>query len=549
VGCRGYRQVQESRLGLNRRVALISVYDKSGIGEFGRSLSDLGWELYSSGGTAKALEAVGLRVHDVAQLVGGGAILGHRVVTLSREIHAGLLARDTPADRAELDRINTPYIDLVCVDLYPLAAEIASPAATPESVIEKTDIGGPTMLRSAAKGRRIIAATPSGRAEVLAWLRAGEPEPATFRSRLAAQAECVVARYTLDSARYISAGLYDGLIGSRAIECKYGENAWQTPAGLYQTDDTDPLALHRFTLVSGASPSYNNLAELDRHVQTMTHIAAAFDLNFGSLPSIAIGTKHGNPCGVGVGSDPAQAIKDMLTGDTRAIFGGLVSVNFPIDEAFAELLLTHAQGQGRRLLDAVIAPSFTPEAVKLLGRKGDKCRFLANPALAALNQTSLDHSIRLRPVRGGFLRQPAYDFILNLKDPMLLISGELDRQASQDAVLAWAVGSTSNSNTVTVVRAGQLIGNGVGQQDRVSCCELAIKRATAAGHKTAGALAYSDSFFPFPDGPQVLINAGITAILATSGSVRDNETIDLCHKAAVTLCLLPDAVARGFFGH
>jgi phosphoribosylaminoimidazolecarboxamide formyltransferase / IMP cyclohydrolase len=534
---------------LNRRVALISVYDKSGIGAFGRSLSDLGWELYSSGGTAKALEAVGLRVHDVAELVGGGAILDHRVVTLSREIHAGLLARDTAADRAELAQINAPYIDLVCVDLYPLAAEIASSTATPESIIEKTDIGGPTMLRSAAKGRRIVVATPAARARVLEWLKAGEPEPAEFRKSLAAQAESVVARYALESARYTSGGLYDGLIGARVRECKYGENAWQTPAGLYETDDTDPLALHRFTLVAGAPPSFNNLAELDRHLQTMTHIAAAFDLNFGAVPAIAIGTKHGNPCGVGVQADPAHAIKAMVTGDTRAIFGGLVSVNFPVDETLAELLLTHAQDQGRRLLDAIIAPGFTPEAVKLLGRKGDKCRFLANPALASVKLASLDHAIRLRPVRGGFLRQPAYDFVLDLRDPKLILSGKLDQAASRDAVLAWAIGSTSNSNTVTLVLAGQLIGNGVGQQDRVSCCELAIRRATAAGHGVAGALAYSDSFFPFSDGPQVLIDAGVSAILATSGSIRDSETVDLCSRAGVILGLLPDTLGRGFFGH
>jgi phosphoribosylaminoimidazolecarboxamide formyltransferase/IMP cyclohydrolase len=531
------------------RIALLSVYDKSGIVEFAESLVKLGWELYSSGGTAKALIAAGVPVKDVSALVGGGAILGHRVVTLSRELHAGLLARDTAEDQAELRRLGVPYIDLVCVDLYPLAAEIARPGSTPDSVIEQTDIGGPTMLRSAAKGRRIVVSRAADRADVLAWLKDGEPDGAAFRTKLAARAESVVAGYTLTSARYLSKGEHDGLVGDQILPAKYGENAWQTPAGLYSAHTGDPLAIDRFEIIAGAAPSYNNLAELDRHLQTITHIAAGYDQAFGEVPAIALGTKHGNPCGAGVASSRADAIKAMVTGDPRAIFGGLVSVNFEIDEEAAELLLTHGQESGRRLLDAVIAPSFTLEAVKHLSRKGDKCRFLANPALAFIGQDSLNPAAHLRPVRGGFLRQPGYHFIFDLTDPDIAATTPLNRNQQRDAVLAWAVGSTSNSNTITLVKGGQLIGNGVGQQDRVSCCELAVKRATDAHHDITGAVAYSDSFFPFPDGPQVLIDAGVSAIVATSGSVRDQDTIDLCKKAKVALIQLPDTKARGFFGH
>ena len=534
---------------MNQRTALISVYDKTGIAEFAQSLHELGWKLYSSGGTAKALAAAGVPVTDVAELVGGGAILGHRVVTLSREIHAGLLALDTPVDRAELEQLEVPFIDLVCGDLYPLAAEIAKSGSTPAAVRDQTDMGGPALLRSAAKGCRIVISGPEQRGRVIEWLQAGEPDAAKFRNDLAADAEAVVAAYTLTSARYLSAGRHDGLVGTRVREAKYGENAWQTPAGLYSSGSADPLALDRFELVSGAAPSYNNLAELDRHLQTITHIAAGFDLNFGKVPAIALGTKHGNPCGAATATTPAEAIKAMVTGDPRAIFGGLVSVNFEIDEALAELLLTHAQPAGRRLLDAVIAPSFTPEAIKLLARKGDKCRFLANPALAQLGQASISPAPHLRPVRGGFLRQPAYGFVLDLKDPEHSATAELSETQSRDAVLAWAIGSTSNSNTISLVKAGQLLGNGVGQQDRVSCCELAVKRATDAHHDITGATAYSDSFFPFPDGPQVLIDAGVSAIIATTGSVRDHETADLCRAKNVTLWQVPDAKARGFFGH
>jgi phosphoribosylaminoimidazolecarboxamide formyltransferase/IMP cyclohydrolase len=180
---------------------LLSVYDKTGIEAFARALVDKGWRIYASGGTAKALAAADIASTDVATLVGGSAILGHRVVTLSREIHAGLLARPIPEDLAELDRLGVPFIDLVCVDLYPLAEEVGRPGSTAESVIDKTDIGGPTMLRSAAKGRRIVVSLPEQRAEVLRWLSGGEPDAAEFREALAARAEAVVADYCLTSAR------------------------------------------------------------------------------------------------------------------------------------------------------------------------------------------------------------------------------------------------------------------------------------------------------------------------------------------------------------
>lgn len=535
------------------RTALLSVYDKTGIVEFARGLVALGWRIYSSGGTAAALGAGEVPVTDVADLVGGGAILGHRVVTLSREVHAGLLARPVEEDLAELAALGIPFIDLVCVDLYPLSAEIANPAATPESVIEKTDIGGPTMLRSAAKGRRIVIAEPAQRAEVLGWLRNGEPDAEAFRARLAARAEAVVAAYCLDSARYQSHGQIDGAIGAEVLTCKYGENAWQAPAGLFTAGlaaaAPDALSLDRFRVVAGTAPSYNNLAEVDRQIQTITHIAAGFEANFAHVPNIAVGTKHGNPCGAAVGDDPAAVIRQMVTGDARAIFGGLVMLNFPLTEALAEELLTFGTSGGRRLLDGISAPAFEEAAVSMLSRKGDKCRFLANPGLEQLGRDSLDVQPRWRYVRGGFLGQPNYTYVASLTDPELVATGTPTADQSRDLILAWAIGSTSNSNTVTLVRDGQLIGNGVGQQDRVGCCELAVKRARDAGHATEGSVAYSDSFFPFPDAPAVLADAGVRAIWCTTGSVRDAETQALCAERGVVLYQVPDRTGRGFFGH
>ncbi len=191
----------------------------------------------------------------------------------------------------------------------------------------------------------------------------------------------------------------------------------------------------------------------------------------------------------------------MLEGDLRAIFGGLLIVNFELTDQLAEILLTNKMPTGqRRLLDGIIAPAITESAVTMLKRKGDKCRIFINPALARLNRSSLDSAMRFRYVRGGFLRQPNYTFIFDFYDGQIQNNKTVDENQEQDLLLAWAIGSTSNSNTVTLVKDGMLIGNGVGQQDRVGGCELAIKRAASSGHNTHKAAAYSDSFFPFVDG-------------------------------------------------
>lgn len=534
--------------------ALLSVYHKDGIVDFAQQLLDLGWNLIASGGTARTLKEAGLAVRDVAELVGGKAILGHRVVTLSREVHAGLLAIDSQEDTLELLGLNIPRIDLICVDLYPLKEATEMPGATTESVIEKTDIGGPTMLSSAAKGRRIVICDPTDRQRVIDWLKSGRKDKEAFITMMAAKADFIVAKYRLLSARFHSGGRYDGMMGHMRAVCKYGENAWQTPAAHFTCGTDDQLALDKFDLVAGAPPSFNNLCDMDRLIQTITHIAAAHYVNRGNVPYVALGCKHGNMCGGAIGSDPSTAMLRMISGDPLAIFGGVVMTNFAINEALAEVMLTHkVQGGGRRILDGVAAPAFEKGAVSLLERKKDKCRFLANSALMELSQESIDTAPRFRPVRGGFLRQPNYTFVLDLKDDQLKCYGrelrEFSSFAQNDVLLAWAVGVTSNSNTVTLVRAGQLLGNGTGQQDRVACCDLAVSKARRAGHDLRDCIAYSDSFFPFADGPEVLVEAGVGTIFASSGSIKDKEIIDYCASKGVYLWLIPDQRARGFYGH
>jgi phosphoribosylaminoimidazolecarboxamide formyltransferase/IMP cyclohydrolase len=267
-----------------------------------------------------------------------------------------------------------------------------------------------------------------------------------------------------------------------------------------------------------------------------------------------VAVKHGNCCGAAYGNDKIEVIKKVIEGDPRAIFGGLAMFNFDFSEDEAEALFTHLMKKGeRRLLDGVVVSGFSEKALELFRRKKDKCRFVVNPALDKLDKNSLDKEKRFRYVRGGFLSQPNYTFILDLAHPEMKIwpahSALRSEAGRADLLLAWAVCVTSNSNTITLAKDGKLIGNGVGQQDRVGCCELAIKRAKDANHEIQGAVAASDSFFPFPDGPQTLIDAGIKTIFSTSGSVGDEKVQKLCQDEEITLVQLPDKLARGFFGH
>jgi phosphoribosylaminoimidazolecarboxamide formyltransferase / IMP cyclohydrolase len=528
-----------------KKTALLSVYDKEGIVVFASELLDLGWNIVSSGGTAKVLKEAGIPVTDVAEISKLPAILDHRVVTLVPHIHGGLLATEEMLD--ELKELGFPWIDLVCIDLYPLKEEIAKPEATRKSVIDKTDIGGPTLMRSAAKGERIVIVDPNDRMKVIEWLKAGQPKKDEFKRGLGAKAEGIVADYCLSSARFHSDGKIDGMVGTEIASCAYGENAWQADAGLFEVETSDPLSLPHFELVEGETPSYNNWCDYDRLLQTITHIKAALELNKKSIPFVAVGCKHGNPCGVAVGYNKIDVLKRMLSGDIVAIFGGIVMTNFPIDCEEAECLRRWRVNKNtKRILDGVLAPDFTYGAMQELARKGGKCRMLKNPALLTLGVHSLDNTNRFRYVRGGFLKQPNYSYVLDLSG--CETTGTVSDAIETNMLLAWAIGSTSNSNTISIVKDGMLIGNGVGQQDRVGAAELAISKAHRT-HTAVGSVAYSDSFFPFDDGPLKLIENGVKAIIATKGSIRDDDIRDACRRNNTILYLIDDKVARGFFGH
>lgn len=549
-----------------KRRAFFSVWHKIWQGrdivEIARALVQKGWEIEASGGTCRHLRTGGIACLDIADRV-GEPILGHRVVTLSREFMAGLLATDSAADRAELAKHGIPWIDMVVCNFYPLGEEIAKSEATPESVIEKTDIGGPTMVRAAAKGRRITVCDPDDYAQVMARAEQGTLDDPDFVGALCAKAEYEVTRYTMASAMYHGRGKYHFVAGERvdAWPVKYGENPQQAEATLYRTSDADPLAVHRFTILEGSQPpSLVNITDLDRLLQTVTHVQAGFAVNQLGSPMIAVGVKHGNACGAAIAPDAAGALKGMLAGDLTAIHGGFVMTNFPIGLPEAELLRLHLHfadsGLKKRLLDGVIAPEITPEAFKELDRADHgKCRGIVNPELARLTPASLDGAPLLKRVRGGFILQPNYTFVMDLRHARAEIFGELAEADKANLILAWAVGCTSNSNTISLVRMGMLIGNGVGQQDRVFAAQTAIARAIRQHHKDVpphdarGAVAYSDSFFPFTDGPEKLIAAGVRTIFATSGAKKDGDVQAICKAAGVTLVMIPDKDGRGFFAH
>jgi phosphoribosylaminoimidazolecarboxamide formyltransferase/IMP cyclohydrolase len=458
---------------------------------------------------------------------------------------------DDPAELAQLAELKIPVLHLVGVDMYPLEEEIAKPDATAASVRAQTDIGGPTMLRAGAKGRRIVLSVAEQRQQVLEWLQAGKPDEQAFLEQLAARAEYEAARYIGISAQYL--GGDDVLLsaGRRVAPTKYGENPQQKPAGLYADNrvGVDLLGIDQFTHVKGWELSFVNETDMDRLVQTVTHVAAGFERNFGEVPAVAIGVKHGNACGAGVAETLADATRKMLEGDEVAIFGGSVMLTGEIDEEIATILMRHNidEGSPNRMLDSVIAASATPEAVEILSRA--KLRVVVNPALQSLGEQSLDTTKRVRPVRGGQLQQPNYDFVQDLGAEHMEHHGTASEQQQRDMVLAWAVGATSNSNTITIVKDGKLLGNGVGQQDRVGAAKLALSRAHDRGHDVHGAVVYSDSFFPFPDGPQLLVDAGISAVLTSSGSVKDALVVETFQAGGVVVSMVPDTVGRGFYAH
>ena len=502
------------------RRSLLSVYDKTGLVEFGRGLAARGVELVASGGTARALRQAGLAVRAASDVTGSPEILGGRVKTLHPAIHGGILSRRTAADRNQLDGLGWGEIDLVVVNLYPFEETVAtplplqrgfpSPDVSIETAIEQIDIGGVALLRAAAKNLAhvTVVCDPADYGRVLAEMKdRGQVSPDT-RRRLAVKAFARTAAYDAAIWRYLdgkSELLPERLVLSvdKLTDLRYGENPHQRAALYGLPGTTGPLGGE---LIQGKPLSYNNLLDLD----TAWRAAVAFE-----RPTIAI-VKHLSPCGIASADTLAQAFPPALAGDPVSAFGSVIAANRPLGGATAGAL-------GDLFVEAIAAPAFTDEARQVLSeRKG--CR------LVSLNQAVPDE-IEVRTIRGGLAVQE--------RDPgdqaeWRVVTRRPPTESEIEALrFAWRAVAHVKSNAILLARGEAAVGIGGGLPSRVDAVRLATAKA---GERAKGAAMASDAFFPFPDGIEVAARAGVTAIVQPGGSVRDPQVIQAADRLGLAMC-------------
>jgi phosphoribosylaminoimidazolecarboxamide formyltransferase/IMP cyclohydrolase len=476
--------------------AILSVHDKTGLAEFARGLSELGWSLIASGGTARLLREQNLAVTEVADYTGSPEILGGRVKTLHPAIHAGLLARPIEEDRQQLAELGWDYIDLVAVNLYPFEQTISKPGATLEDAIENIDIGGVALIRAAAKNheRVTLVCDPADYDLVLAELRSGGVNSQTRRN-LAIKGFAQTTRYDAAISAYLAP---DGAFTFQAYPVqvlRYGENPHQAAALYGYEPGAGPLggiALH------GKPLSYNNLLDLD----AAWRAAASFE-----RPTVCI-VKHLSPCGLASADTLAQAFAPALASDPVSAFGSVIATNRRFDADTAQAL-------GSLFIECIAAPGYTSEALEIL-TKHKNLRLIEMPAV------KVDPLFELRSVNGGVLRQA-----VDLGDPADTAWHVVTQRQPTEAEwrslrFAWKACQHVKSNAIVFVQDEATVGIGGGQPNRVDCVGIAAQRA---GEKAHGAVMASDAFFPFPDSVEAAAQAGITAIVEPGGSVRDGESI------------------------
>jgi phosphoribosylaminoimidazolecarboxamide formyltransferase / IMP cyclohydrolase len=506
------------------RRALVSVYDKTGLTELATALHAAGVELVSTGSTAKTIAAAGVPVTPVEELTGFPECLDGRVKTLHPRVHAGLLADTRRPDHVQqLADLGIAPFELVVVNLYPFTATVAS-GASPDECVEQIDIGGPSMVRAAAKNHPSVAVVvdPARYDDVVAAVTAGGFTLAE-RRRLAADAFAHTAAYDTAVAGWFaseyapdatatSSGFpaFAGATWQRGAALRYGENPHQ-PAALYLTaDGAAGAGLAGATQLHGKEMSYNNYVDADAAWR------AAHDFEG---PTVAI-IKHANPCGIAVGEDVAQAHAKAHACDPVSAFGGVIAANVPVTAAAAAQI-------AEVFTEVVVAPEFEPEALEILTRKKNVRLLQARPVPGA--------ALEQRAVSGGLLVQRADRIDAPGDDPTTctLAAGEpVDEATFADLVFAWRAVRAVKSNAILLAKDGASVGVGMGQVNRVDSCRLAVARAA---ERAAGSVAASDAFFPFADGPGVLIEAGVRAIVEPGGSIRDDETIAAAKEANVTL--------------
>ncbi len=519
--------------------ALISVSDKSGLAEFATALhKEFGVTFLSTGGTAKFLRDAGLPVTDVADVTGFPEMMDGRVKTLHPKIHGGLLAiRDNAEHAKAMKDHGIEAIDLVCINLYPFEKTIQKPNVSFEEAIENIDIGGPSMVRSAAKNHHFVTVVtaPEQYDKVLGDLRKhGGSTCEKHRRKLAMQAFQQTNQYDGMIARYLSQQIGEAgspvnfetaseslpaaLCGDYTLQqsLRYGENPHQR-AALYvnRSHPAREASVARAKQHHGKELSYINLLDADAALSVVKEFTA---------PAVCI-VKHATPCGVGTAGDLATAFERAYASDPVAAFGGIVAVNVPIDAATASRI-----ADGQKFLEVVVAPGYAPEALETLKTRWKNVRLLEVSGALKADASELS----MHNIIGGILIQER-DVVGVVGSEWKVVSARQPTDAERaNMEFAWMACKHVKSNAIVIAADGGTVGIGGGQVDRVGAARIAIGKA---GERAKGAVAASDAFFPFPDGPKLLLDAGVSAIVQPGGSVRDQETIDLVNQRGATMIL------------
>ena len=517
--------------------ALISVSDKTGVLELARGLAALGVTLLSTGGTAKMLGDAGLRVVEVAQHTGFPEMLDGRVKTLHPTIHGGLLARrDVPAHMQSLHEHGIATIDLLVVNLYPFEATVAKPGCTLDAAIENIDIGGPAMVRSAAKNWKDVAVLTdaSQYAGVLAELKAGGSVSAATKFKLAVAAFNRISNYDAAISDYLSSldpfaeggaqrSEFPAQVNPRFVklqDLRYGENPHQT-AAFYRELNPAPGALVTARQLQGKELSYNNIADADAAWECVK----AFGPDDSGVACVIV--KHANPCGVAFGANAAQAYAKAHQTDPTSAFGGIIAFNGEVDVATAALV-------SKQFMEVLIAPSFTPDALAALAAKANvRVLQIALPAGAARGGNAQD----FKRVGSGLLVQSADNHVLTRDGLKVVTKKQPDARQMTDLLFAWRVAKYVKSNAIVFCANGMTLGVGAGQMSRVDSSRIAAIKAANAGLTLQGSVAASDAFFPFRDGLDALIDAGAVCVIHPGGSMRDDQVVAAADERGIAMVL------------
>jgi len=498
--------------------ALISVYDKSGLDEFAQGLIDLGVEIVSSGGTSAYLEEMSIPVTRIEEITQVPELLGGRVKTLHPRIHAAILARrDQPEDVSALEQQEIRPIDLVCVNLYPFRETVARHGVREEDAVEVIDIGGPAMLRAAAKNFSHVAPVCRGRQyeRVLEELRRDGSLSLETRRQLAAEAFSVTAAYEASIAAWFMdrETFPDRLIPAyeKLLDLPYGENPHQR-AAYYAEIGARRHLLSQVEQLHGRDLSFNNLNDLN---------AARLCLREFELPACVI-VKHANPCGVAVAGSIEHAYERAFAGDPVSAYGGIVVLNRPVSEELADLIV-------QQFVEVLFAPGYEDGALETLTQK---------PATRILVDRERRRNVPgerdFKRVLGGILVQDR-DFDIEDRAGMEIVCGSAGEALWGDLLFAWRVCKHVTSNAIVVGRELQTLGIGAGQMSRVDSVRIALEKARENGHSLQDAVLASDAFFPFADGPELALRAGVSAFIQPGGSKRDAEVIAAVKEAGATM--------------